>query len=261
MPTGLDDLKHIVVLMMENRSFDHLLGFAQSASWAIDGLSVARTNTDSASGVVPVSNDANYAGDLTPDPGHATFDVLTQLYDDPKTPVTQAPSMTGFVRSYEGKTGNPSDAHRIMKCFSADKLPVLARLAQQFCICDRWFSSLPGPTFPNRAFMHGATSIGRVDMGIDWRTMSTTIYERLAANHVDSVIYYHDSTMASTFDGLAGNRDFFGSFDDDFLAACADNDLPAYSFLEPRFANSAGGNGHSAGGEHNIEAGAVNGSA
>src|ERR1700733_12097176 len=246
MPTGLDDLKHIVVLMMENRSFDHLLGFAQSASWAIDGLSVARTNTDSASGVVPVSNDANYAGDLTPDPGHATFDVLTQLYDDPKTPVTQAPSMTGFVRRYEGKTGNPSDAHRIMKCFSADKLPVLARLAQQFCICDRWFSSLPGPTFPNRAFMHGATSIGRVDMGIDWRTMSTTIYERLSANHVDSVIYYHDSTMASTFDGLAGNPDFFGSFDNDFLAACADNDLPTYSFLEPRFANSAGGDGQPA---------------
>jgi len=88
--------------------------------------------------------------------------------------------------------------------------------------------------------------MGRVDMGIDWRNMSTTIYERLAQNKIDSVIYYQDSTMASTFDGLAGNPDFFGSFNDDFLPACADNDLPAYSFLEPRFANSAGGNGQPA---------------
>jgi len=56
--------------------------------------------------------------------------------------------------------------------------------------------------------MHGATSMGRVDMGIDWRKMPTTIYERLAGHKLDSVIYYHDSTMASTFDGLAGRRTF-----------------------------------------------------
>jgi phospholipase C len=245
-PAGLDNLKHIVVLMMENRSFDHMLGFAQSDQWQIDGLKGDETNQDSKNGVAQVSNDAGYAGDFTPDPGHAGFDVLTQLYGDPKTNVIQGPSMSGFVQSYEGKTHDPQAAHRIMKCFSPQKLAVLTNLAQQFCVCDRWFSSVPGPTFPNRAFMHGATSIGRVDMGIDWRNMSTTIYERLAQNKIDSIIYYHDSTMASTFDGLAGNPDFFGSFVDDFLPACADNDLAPYSFLEPRFANSAGGNGQPA---------------
>ena len=243
---GLANLQHIVVLMMENRSFDHMLGFAKSAAWPIDGLAGNESNTDSAGGVAQVSHDAGYAGDFTPDPGHSGFDTLTQLYGDANTSVAQAPTMTGFVRSYEGKTGNPAAAHRIMKCFSPQTLPVLTRLAQQFCVCDRWFSSVPGPTFPNRAFMHAATSIGRVDMGIDWRNLSTTIYERLAQHKVDGMIYYHDSTMASTFNGLAGNSDFFGSFDDDFLAACADNDLPAYSFLEPRFANSAGGNGQPA---------------
>ena len=246
-PAGLDNLKHIVVLMMENRSFDHMLGFAATPNWQIDGLS-GQTNLDSANGVAQVSDDANYAGDLTPDPGHAGFDTLTQLYGDPTTPVTQEPVMSGFVKSYEGKTGtgNPQDAHRIMKCFSAQNLPVLTRLAQQFCVCDRWFSSVPGPTFPNRAYMHAATSIGRVDMGIDWRNLTPTIYERLAEHKLDSVIYYHDSTMASTFNGLAGNPDFFGSFDDDFLPACAGNDLPTYSFLEPRFANSPGGDGQPA---------------
>jgi len=245
-PAGLDNLRHIVVLMMENRSFDHMLGFAQSAAWPIDGLQGNETNLDSQGGAAQVSDDAGYAGDFTPDPGHAGLDVLTQLYGDPNTPVAQEPNMSGFVRSYEGKDLKPQDAHRIMKCFSPQKLPVLTNLAQQFCVCDRWFASVPGPTFPNRAFMHGASSIGRVDMGIDWRNMSTTIYERLAQNKIDSIIYYHDSTMASTFNGLAGNPDFFGSFVDDFLPACADNDLAPYSFLEPRFANSAGGNGQPA---------------
>jgi len=241
-----NEIKHIVVLMMENRSFDHMLGFAKTSTWPIEALSGIETNADSVNDVVQVSNDANYAGDLTPDPGHSGFDTLTQLYGDPNSPVTQDPPMDGFLRSYEGKTGNSQDAHRIMKCFSPQKLPVLTRLAQQFCVCDHWFSSLPGPTFPNRAFMHAATSMGRVDMGIDWRNLSPTIYERLAENQLDSVIYYHDSTMASTFNGLAGNPDYFGTFDDDFLPACADNDLPTYSFLEPRFANSAGGIGQPA---------------
>ena len=247
-PAGLDNLKHIVVLMMENRSFDHMLGFAQSPEWPIDGLKGNEFNKDSAGGTATVSDDANFAGDLTPDPGHSGLDTLTQLYRNPNSPIATDPTMDGFVLSYQGKTGaaNPQDAHRIMKCFSAQKLPVLTNLAQQFCVCDRWFSSLPGPTFPNRAFMHAATSLGRVDMGIDWRNLTPTIYERLAQHKLDSVIYYHDSTMASTFDGIAGNPDFFGSFDNDFLAACHDNDLPAYSFLEPRFANSPGGNGQPA---------------
>lgn len=246
MSAGTDNLKHIVVLMMENRSFDHMLGFAKTQDWPIDGLAGNEVNQDSTGNPVTVSNDANYAGDLTPDPGHSGFDSLTQLYEDPNTPVTQDPTMSGFVRSYEGKTGDVQAAQRIMRCFSPQKVHVLARLAQQFCLCDKWFASLPGPTFPNRAFAHAATSMGRVDMGLDWRHLSPTIYERLADNHLDSVIYYHDSTMASTFDSLAGNPNFFGSFDDDFLPACDNNDLPSYSFIEPRFANSPGGNGQPA---------------
>jgi phospholipase C len=245
-PAGLDNLKHIVVLMMENRSFDHMLGSAQSPEWPINGLSGTETNVDSAGGVAQVSNDSGYAGDFTPDPGHSGFDVLTQLYGDPNTSVMKDPTMGGFVRSYEGKTGDPKDAHRIMKGFSPKTLPVLTTLAQQFCVCDNWFSSVPGPTFPNRAFMHAATSIGRVDMGIDWRNLGPTIYERLAENHVPSMIYYQDSTMAMTFDGLARKNDYFGSVYDDFLPACDNNDLAPYSFLEPRFANSAGGNGQPA---------------
>jgi hypothetical protein len=241
MPSGIDNLKHIVVLMMENRSFDHMLGFSKAGR-----LTGSESNLDSTGGIAQVSNDASYVGDLTPDPGHSLFSTLTQLYGEANIPVSQQPSMSGFVRSYEAQTGDPHAAHRIMKCFAPERLPVLTTLAQQFCVCDHWFSSVPGPSFPNRAFVHAATSMGRVDMGIDWRKLPTTIYERLAENKLDSVIYYHDSTLAATFDRLAGKPNFFGSFDNDFLAACAENDLPPYSFIEPRFANSVGGDGQPA---------------
>jgi phospholipase C len=236
MAEGLSKLKHMVVLMMENRSFDHMLGFAQSAAWPIDGLSGAETNRDSTGEVARVSQDARYSGDFTPDPGHALFDTLTQLYGEAKTPVTQNPTMNGFVLSYEGKTHNSSNAHRIMKCFSPDKVPVLTQLAQQFAVCDRWFSSIPGPTFPNRAFAHGATSIGRVDMGVNWLGMSKTIYELFSENNLDSRIYYHDSTMAMTFKGLMKQSKYFGLIDD-FLSDCDKDRLPVYSFIEPRYAN------------------------
>jgi phospholipase C len=246
MAAGLDNLKHIVVLMMENRSFDHMLGFAATPDWKIDGLDGTEFNLDSTGERATVSNDADYSGDLKEDPGHHVFDTLTQLYGDPHTSVREDPTMEGFVLSYEGKMHSPNAAHSIMNCFSPTKLPVLTNLAQQFCVCDRWFSSVPGPTFPNRAFAHAATSLGRVDMSPDWRKLTPTIYERLAENNVDAMIYYHDSTMAMTFDGLArGKEGFFGSFDD-FLAACDDDDLPRYSYVEPRFANTAVGGGHPA---------------
>ena len=237
MAAGLDNLKHIVVLMMENRSFDHMLGFAQSDAWQIDGLKGDESNADSQGEIATVSDDARYAGDFTPDPGHAVFDTLTQLYGDPIAPVTQDPTMSGFVRSYEGKNLGPQDAHRIMKCFPPDRLPTLVSLAQQFCVCDRWFSSVPGPTFPNRAYAHGATSVGRVDMGVDWLDMSKTLYELLAENNLDSRIYYHDSTMAMTFKGLMNQGKYFDQIDD-FYSDCSKNRLPVYSFLEPRYSNS-----------------------
>jgi phospholipase C len=81
MPKGLDDLKHIVFLMMENRSFDHMLGFLQSPAYKINGLDGNETNDDSTGEPIKVSDDAIFFGDLTPDPGHSHFDVMQQLFD------------------------------------------------------------------------------------------------------------------------------------------------------------------------------------
>jgi Phosphoesterase family len=73
-------------------------------------------------------------------------------------------------------------------------------------------------------------------MGVNWLNMSKTIYELLAENKLDSRIYYHDSTMAMTFKGLMNQGRYFGLIDD-FLSDCKKDRLPAYSFIEPRYAN------------------------
>ena len=235
MPAGLDDLKHIVCLMMENRSFDHMLGFLQGTNYPIEGLSGSESNVDGAGTPVTVTNDAIYFGDLTPDPGHSHFDVMRQLFDGGST-ATTAPSNTGFVKDYGSITNDVGNSHRVMRCFSPTNLPVLSTLAQQFCVCDHWFSSVPGPTFPNRAFAHAATSIGRVDMSpIGYVGISKTIYELLDENAISTRIYCNDTTLALTFPRLMFKMNsFFGTFQS-FLDACANNSLPAYSFIEPRY--------------------------
>jgi phospholipase C len=236
MPAGLDNLKHIVVLMMENRSLDHMLGFLQSPTYQINGLAGNESNSDDNKTPVQVTNDAIYFGDLTPDPGHSHFDVMRQMFDGADPAATPVPPMTGFVKDYRLHTNDVGKSHNIMKCFSKAKLPVLSKLAQQFCLCDNWFSSVPGPTFPNRAFAHAATSIGRVDMSpIGYVGISKTIYELLNENGISARIYYNDTTLAATFPNLmAQMNQYFGTFQA-FLNACGNNSLPAYCFIEPRY--------------------------
>jgi phospholipase C len=235
MAPGLETLKHVVCLMMENRSFDHLLGFLMSANYPIAGLTGDESNADGEGVTVTVSNDANYFGDLTPDPGHSHFDVMQQLFNG-SSPVASLPSNTGFVKNYGAITNNVANSHRIMKCFSRAKLPILSTLAQEFCVCDHWFSSIPGPTFPNRAFAHAATSIGRVDMSpVGYVGISKTIYELLDENAVSAHIYYNDTSLALTFPKLLLKLNSFFSTFRTFQEACANNSLPAYSFIEPRY--------------------------
>src|SRR5208283_3501099 len=235
MSAGVDALKHVVCLMMENRSFDHMLGFLKSANYPIEGLSGTESNLDANGASVAVTDDAIYFGDLTPDPGHSHFDVMQQLFDGASA-ATVNPSNTGFVKNYGAITNNAGNSHRIMKCFSRTSLPILSSLAQQFCVCDHWFSSVPGPTFPNRAFAHAATSIGRVDMSpIGYVGISKTLYELLDDNGISARVYYNDTTLAFTFPRLMLKMNsFFGTFQS-FLDACENNSQPTYSFIEPRY--------------------------
>ena len=104
MPSPLDKIKHLVVLMMENRSFDHMFGRMMSSGYPIDGLTGSESNPDSAEQETPVSFDARLAGDLTPDPGHHFADVNLQIFGNAQGVPDGGPLMKGFVQSYHTLT-------------------------------------------------------------------------------------------------------------------------------------------------------------
>ena len=240
----------MVVLMLENRSFDHMLGYAFQGSDKVDGfparLSSLPQNIDETTNepVLPVP-ETEYAGDFYPDPGHDFEDVRIQLFNTDKPASGAEPNMRGFVQSYRKTCDAPQNgrvdvtpaqqSRKIMRGYDAGHVPVLATLAQSFAVCDRWFCSVPGPTLPNRKFVHAGTSKGQLDLSVAEFNVTPTIYEVLDGDNVSSAIYAGGWTAAATFDNLIKYQDrFFGTLDD-FYQDCAENRLPAYSFLEPRY--------------------------
>jgi len=240
-------IKHLVVLMLENRSFDHMFGFLKNDDYIIDGLDGNEFNLDANGTKIFVTKDARFSGDYDPDPEHHFPHVTTQIFGN--SAGTGPANMSGFVRDYGAISGSSlKQSHNVMKCFSSEKIPIIATLAQEYAICDAWFSSIPGPTLPNRSYAHAATSMGRLDMNPIWFNEAKTIYELLAESGVDSKIYFHDATVAMTFKNFLKNQKFFGSFGD-FNDACKKDKLPAYSFIEPRY-NADDANNFAANDQH-----------
>jgi phospholipase C len=248
MPQGLDNLKHIVVLMMENRSFDHMLGGLMNKNPKINGLTGNESNPDSAGAAVRVSPNADYRGQLSHDPDHHFPGVDVQIYGGAAFAPGRVANMQGFVQSYGTQSPNVGDSHAIMNYFSPDKIPVLTTLATEYAVFNGWFSSIPGPTICNRAFAHYGTSFGNVDMNMFLvndadRAKIPTIYERLAAGGHSAKLYYYDqpsSTMEIV--NLIKDQSFFGVFSD-FVADCKSGKLPEYSFVEPNYSDHPGPGG------------------
>ena len=237
MPPGVDQLQHIVVCMMENRSFDHMLGGLKAENSLIDGLDGDEDNPDPNGRLVRVSADAAYRGQLTPDPDHAFPAVDKQLYNN--SHLRTAPNMQGFVRSYYDQLRDVGHAGNVMKYFAPSKLSVLTTLAREFAVFNAWFASIPGPTLCNRAFAHYGTSFGQVGMTWWYAGHATdSIYDRLVANGYTAKVYYYDA-KSSTLEvpNLLKNQPaVFGTYPD-FLAACSDGTLPNYSFIEPNYSD------------------------
>ncbi len=244
MPPGVTALKHIVVLMMENRSFDHMLGSMRAENALIDGFPDGWSNPDANGQDVPVKLRAKYRGQLTPDPQHRFPHVDKQIFNgDTNTP--RVATMTGFVNDYHSQTLNLDRARNIMYAFKPDQLPVLTKLAREFAVFNAWFSSIPGPTLCNRAFAHYGTSFGHVGIAWWYATKPTvSIYDRMVANGLSSKVYYFDqaSSTLEVPNLLKNQPTVFGTYPD-FLQSCADDTLPDYSFIEPNYTDHAGPNG------------------
>jgi phospholipase C len=241
-------IEHLIVLMMENRSFDHMLGFLKAPGYDIEGLDGSESNDDLTNEPVRVTGDAAPTGDLTPDPSHDFRSVNVQIFGSEAGGAAAAASMSGFVQNYQAVCGGDRNrAANIMKCWAPSHLPVLTTLAKQYAVCDHWYSSVPGPTLPNRAFAHAGTSRGRLDMSPDFSFDGfVTIYQFLQARGVSAKIYFHDFSSALTFEHLlfTSQARFFEDFAD-FAGDCRDDNLPAYCFIEPRYNREGAPHGQS----------------
>lgn len=232
----LGDIDHFVVLMLENRSFDHLLGSLTAQNPAVAG-----------------GDPAPPAGAFAMpfDPGHEFADVQIQLFGrGPGAARSAGPRidpapMSGFVVSAQNAAKNPSHAAMVMQSFRPARLPALASLAREFAVVNFWHASMPGPTWPNRFFVHAATSGGlsdspnEADILAGYTFPSGTVYQRLEAAGKSWRIY-HDGLPQSA--GIASLRteflDIFTTkfremrfFEDDLRAGT----LPEYVFIEPHY--------------------------
>jgi phospholipase C len=249
-------VKHVFVLMLENRSFDHLLGFSgitgtdaeTGKRTAIDGLTGSETNPYNGVDYAVVRG----APDRAPhDPSHNFIGTLQQLCGveawpyvsgQPYPPITNL----GFAAQYA--KARPDEPDGSMRCFTPDQVPVLTALASEFAVCDHWFGSMPGPTEPNRFFVHAGTA-GHFDVkptiseyagafssywsGVEFE--NGNIFDRLDDADVKWRIYADDS-----FPNVALLKGVSRTFDvddfDDFAEDVADNDYDAaYTFIEPSY--------------------------
>ncbi|HME09346.1 MAG TPA: alkaline phosphatase family protein [Bryobacteraceae bacterium] len=173
--TRSNDIRHVFVLMLENRSFDHLLGGLGMTGFDADTQAPTKVN-----GIVP--NDPNFSNDfggtkytvqlgakdpMDIDPAHEFPDTLEQLCNVTENPFPKGPyppiNNAGFVANYAKRIGLTKPDPKlgdVMACCTKDQVPVLHQLATEFAVCDNWFSSMPGPTMPNRLFAMGASSCG-----------------------------------------------------------------------------------------------------
>jgi phospholipase C len=223
----LSHVDHLVVVVMENRSFDNFLGGlrldpAYPGAALVDGLTGEECNPDADGNMVKT---CQQTGNGTLDPRHdwvssrAAFNVGRN---------------DGFVRA------NPGAAQaEVMGYLGRDQLPFLHALAAQSTVCDRWFSSVMGPTWPNRFYLHAGTSQGRTKnrpMGLG---APATLWERLGERCWSGKNYYAGAipwySVAFPTKSFSGTDAMVPEPVDGFFRDAAAGNLPNFSIIDPDF--------------------------
>jgi N-acetylmuramoyl-L-alanine amidase len=241
-----DGIKHVVVLMLENRSFDHMLGSLRAIYPALDGIDPDNPNSN----VDPEEPDQPYFQKPTSktaiehDPKHEACNVDRQIN-------SSLGRCGGFVNDFKLAYKTTRDVtQEVMGYFEVGQVPALHRLASEFTVCDHWFSSVPAPTWTNRLFAHSGTSLGRVEMPklpFDLnlhRYNQTTLYDRLNEQGISWRIFYGDVPQSLVLEhqrsfknGAHYERFTGGPFSDSFakLAAGSPHEFPQFVFIEPSY--------------------------
>ncbi|MEN8130646.1 MAG: alkaline phosphatase family protein [Pseudomonadota bacterium] len=184
-PTAKDKIDHIVVLMLENRSFDNLMGWLYddknnipprnipsptSGEPRFDGLVENKYWNTLVAGEHDTAPESErvYAtkgsSDTKPDPNPREVcpSFVEQMFGTDSPDADQKPNMWGFMQNYSGLKDN-KDVDGIMSCFKPDQVPNMSKLATDFAVSDRWFGPLPSETWPSRSFLHAGTSFGMLN--------------------------------------------------------------------------------------------------
>ncbi len=173
-------------------------------------------------------------------------------------PANATPSMLGFV-DVESKHGGAASGPSVMRCFNATSVPVIATLATEFTLFDRWYSSVPGPTEVNRAYLHSATSHGmgfnNMDILIPGLPQDT-LYDLFDRANVSYNFFMGDFSTYLFFAHARGapQRDAFRPMMDFDLRAAAGT-LPQFSFIDPRYFTLKDLPANDQHPDHNVEAG------
>lgn len=262
-------IEHVFVLVLENQSFDHMLGFSNiTGTDAVSGNATSINGLDPSihKNINPVSDDevpVTFPSDFfveeeDRDPAHEFQNTITQLcgknlngdlkiYPDPNTGGYPDINNSGFIADYVDKeSANPE---KIMECYAPEQLPIMNTLAREFAVCDNWFSSMPGPTFPNRFFIHAATSGGLDDspssldiassVTVDgFRFENGNIFDALDGRCIKWEIFEGDEFPVSfalagmNLNALQGRFTDFHHFEDSVNDAGFDK---KFIFIEPKY--------------------------
>src|SRR5215831_3077103 len=202
--SGID---HVIVVMMENRSFDHFLGWLPGADGRQAGLAYADANGN----LVPTHA-------LAPDFTGCGFGDPDHSYDGGRVEWDNG-LCDGWLRV--------NDAYSL-GYYTRRDLAFLGQAAQDWTACDRYFAAIMGPTFPNRMYQHAGVT-DRLSNTFDMSTLPT-IWNRLAQAGLDGRYYFNNLPFLALWGAkyLPIVRPFAA-----FLADCAAGTLPQVAFVDP----------------------------
>jgi phospholipase C len=243
-------ISHVILLSLENRSFDHVLGSLKTVYPTLEGIDPKAPGTNS-DGTQPFLQKLGAARILNYDPRHEHEHVVVQL----------SGGNSGFVKDFAQAypKSTPDDRAEVMKYYDVGELPAIHELARQFTICDHWFSSVPGPTWCNRLFALSGTSLGRVAMpegimnlNVHWYDQPT-LFDRLNEQRISWKVYAGDFPLSLLFvdQWEPGNAKRYRKMTE-FYRDVAEfknnqqsiNGLPLFSFIEPSYCQPGANDAH-----------------
>jgi len=245
---GLEKIEHFVVLMLENRSFDHVFGLRPGVDGLRDGHGqipffnrIARGKKVPAAGGAPFAIPTKHGQG----PFHNLLDVNEQVFGTPSPAPGAHATMGGFASNYvKALTADTrgqftdQDVAVVMESFTVGALPTITALADHFVLCDAWCSEVPGPTHPNRLYMHAGTSAGFVHNVFTRPFDLLTIYELLERHNHTWAVYDFDLNEVKLFTRIADKVDNFRRFSPRFVQDVETGALPNYAFILPRFSST-----------------------